>query len=354
MSGGLELALRCAERGWWVHPLLPEQSLHELARTPLCRRCRPLTPGARPACGFPDAAGCACREAGRYCHGVRAATLERELIQRWWRGRDFGVGVATGPSGLVVLDLDDHDRPPPEQALWLPGVDLTQHPDPDLGRVRTGADVLELLCRVRRAGSLLDTPATLTVRTPSGGIHLWYRAEDTSRYVQGAGRLGWQVDVRAGWSTAVAPGTVTTAGRYRMVGHQESPARLPSWVALELDRVGLRHRAPAADPPRRVRLPRPARECGPRDASAYAAAALRGELDAVASARASRNDQLNRPGSGSVSWSGPGCWSTTRSTRRSPTPPRRPGSTPATLLRNSWVSSCCLTELEGVVSAGQE
>ncbi|MFD8882177.1 bifunctional DNA primase/polymerase [Streptomyces erythrochromogenes] len=290
--GGLELALRCSERGWWVHPLLPG------SKRPAgnCRRCRPPSPGARPACGFPNAEGCACREAGRYCHGVRAATREWELIHRWWRGNDFGVGVATGPSGLVVLDLDDHDRPPPDPALLLPGIDLTQHPDTDLGRVRTGADVLGLLCRVRRAGSLLDTPATLTVRTPSGGIHLWYRAPDRSRYVQGAGRLGWQVDVRAGWSTAVAPGTVTAAGRYRIAGQQESPVRLPRWVALELDRVGLRHRDPAAVASRRIRLPRPAREHGPGDTSAYAAAALRGELEVVESARAGRNDTINRAG----------------------------------------------------------
>ncbi|MET7606271.1 bifunctional DNA primase/polymerase [Streptomyces avermitilis] len=141
---------------------------------------------------------------------------------------------------------------------------------------------------------MLETPATLTVQTPSGGIHLWYRTGDTSRYVQGAGRLGWQVDVRAGWSTAVAPGTVTAAGRYRTVGHQDRPARLPRWVALELDRVGLRHRDAAAGPPRRFRLPRLAQERGPQDASAYAAAALRGEREAVASARAGRNDTINR------------------------------------------------------------
>ncbi|MEU2769302.1 MULTISPECIES: bifunctional DNA primase/polymerase [Streptomyces] len=186
VNGGLEVALRCAERGWWPHALLPR------SKRPAgnCRRCRPPSAGARPECGFPDAAGCACGAAGRYCHGVRAATREVELIHRWWCGRDFGVTVAAGPSGLVVLDLDDHDRPPPGQALLLPGVDLAQHQDTDLGRVRSGVDVLELLCRVRRAGSLLDTPATLTVQIPSGGIHLWYQAGDTSRFVQCAGWLG--------------------------------------------------------------------------------------------------------------------------------------------------------------------
>ncbi|MFJ9574546.1 bifunctional DNA primase/polymerase [Streptomyces bacillaris] len=290
MNAGRQLALRCAGRGWWVHPLLPNSK-----RPPgNCPRCRPPVSGGRAACGFPeDADGCGCLSAGRFCHGVRAATREPELIRSWWSGRGFAVGVATGPSDLVVVDLDDHHHPPPEAGVLLPGIDLAAVPG--AGSVRTGVDVLELLCRVRRAESLLHAPPTLTVRTPSGGLHLWYQA-GSGRFTQGASRLGWQVDVRAGWSTAVAPGTVTTAGRYERLGPATEPARLPRWLALELTRVGLRARDPDGPPPDRIRLPRPGARHRPQDGSAYAAAALRGEADAVASARTGRNDQLNRSG----------------------------------------------------------
>ncbi|MEU6406190.1 bifunctional DNA primase/polymerase [Streptomyces sp. NPDC046985] len=291
MNAGRELALSCAGRGWWVHPLLPNSK-----RPPgNCRRCRPSAAGQRAACGFPeDAGGCGCLSAGRFCHGVRAATREPELIRSWWSGSDFAVGVATGPSRLVVVDLDDHHRQPPDAALLLPGIDLAT--TPGTGSVRTGVDVLELLCRVRRAESLLHAPPTLTVRTPSGGLHLWYRAESSGRFTQGSSQLGWQVDVRAGWSTAVAPGTVTTGGRYERLGPATEPVRVPRWLALELTRVGLRARDPDAPPPARIRLPRPTVRHQPQDGSAYAAAALRGEVDAVASARAGRNDTINRAG----------------------------------------------------------
>ncbi|MCG7523850.1 bifunctional DNA primase/polymerase [Streptomyces sp. OfavH-34-F] len=292
MNAGRQLALRCAVRGWWVHPLLPNSK-----RPPgNCHRCRPPAAGERAACGFPEGAdGCGCLSAGRYCHGVRAATRDPELIRSWWRGgRDFAVGVATGPSGLVVVDLDDHHHPPPDAALLLPGLDPAAVPA--VGSVRSGVDVLELLCRVRRAESLLHAPPTLTVRTPSGGLHLWYRVGSSGRFTQGSSRLGWQVDVRAGWSTAVAPGTVTAAGRYERFGPATEPARLPRWLALELTRVGLRAPDPDDAPPARIRLPRPGARHQPQDGSAYAAAALRGEVDAVASARAGRNDQLNRSG----------------------------------------------------------
>ncbi|TLQ39254.1 bifunctional DNA primase/polymerase [Streptomyces marianii] len=290
MSNGLELALRCAGEGWWVHPLTPG-SKHPAGN---CRRCRPPTPGGTPPCGFPDLGGdgCGCLAAGRYCHGVRAATTDPDLIRRWWRGRDFAVGVATGPSGLLVVDLDDHHHPLPERELVLPGVDLSAVPEAD--RVRTGVDVLELLCRIRRTESLLHAPPTLTVRTPGGGIHLWYQTGGAP-FVQGAGRLGWQIDVRAGWSTALAPTTRTRSGCYQITGPATQPARLPRWLTIELARVGLRARG-SDPPPARIRLPRPAGRHRPHDEAAYAAAALRREAATVAGARVGRNDAINRAG----------------------------------------------------------
>jgi len=40
-------------------------------------------------------------------HGVDDATTDEELIINWWRlWPDANIGIATGPSGLAVLDVD--------------------------------------------------------------------------------------------------------------------------------------------------------------------------------------------------------------------------------------------------------
>src|SRR4051794_13606689 len=42
-------------------------------------------------------------------HGVKDATVDPNLIDRWWRQRpDFNIGVATGAvSKILVVDIDD-------------------------------------------------------------------------------------------------------------------------------------------------------------------------------------------------------------------------------------------------------
>lgn len=94
----LTTAWWCARQGWPVHPLAPGR------KTPVanCETCR------RPD---HDRAGCGCLRAGRWCHGFHAATLDLDRIGQWWGVRpDLGVGVATGPAGLVVIDVDAHAR----------------------------------------------------------------------------------------------------------------------------------------------------------------------------------------------------------------------------------------------------
>ncbi|MFI6833712.1 bifunctional DNA primase/polymerase [Kribbella sp. NPDC050241] len=34
------------------------------------------------------------------------ATTDAEQITQWWRDAPYNLGVATGPSGLLVIDLD--------------------------------------------------------------------------------------------------------------------------------------------------------------------------------------------------------------------------------------------------------
>src|SRR6266511_3862702 len=64
-------ALRYAAQGWHVFPLWPG------TKTP----------------AVPDA-------------WQHRATTNPDLIGRWWSGRPFNIGLAVGPSGLLVVDLD--------------------------------------------------------------------------------------------------------------------------------------------------------------------------------------------------------------------------------------------------------
>lgn len=94
------IAQWCAGQGWPVHPLAPGR------KTPAanCNACR--QPGHTHH-------GCNCRTSGRWCHGFHAATLDPARIQQWWsQTPDPGVGVACGPAGLVVIDIDAHAQIP--------------------------------------------------------------------------------------------------------------------------------------------------------------------------------------------------------------------------------------------------
>ncbi len=161
-----------------------------------------------------------------------------------WPSQRHNVGIACGPSGLVVIDLD-----PPD------------------GRAR-----LEALGH--------DVPATFTVSTPGGGEHLYFAAIPGREIRNSAGRIALHIDVRGAGGYVVGPGSVVDGRAYRITDDRP-PVPLPGWLA------------DLADPPR------PA-VCVPRilpvaAAGGYAAAALAGEAENVATAaRGTRNDQLNR------------------------------------------------------------
>lgn len=81
------------------------------------------------------------------------------------------------------------------------------------------------------------------MRTPSGGLHVWYRATGNRQWLSSVGSspgraLAWQVDIRAHGSYIVAPGTTTKHGTYAPLGETREPAALPMWLAQELARTG--------------------------------------------------------------------------------------------------------------------
>ncbi|WP_240351527.1 bifunctional DNA primase/polymerase [Streptomyces olivoreticuli] len=174
---------------------------------------------------------------------------------------------------------------PTDPERLLPGVELPNDTAP--GSIVDGRDVLALLVEVRCATLPGCAPETLIVRTPSGGFHYWFRAPAGTAWRPQAGALGWQLDVRAGSSYAVAPGTVTRDGAYTALGDCRAVTELPVWLARDLERTG--HRVRPERP--RVALPWRSRSVG----SGYVAAAVESELRAVAEAQpGTRNATLNR------------------------------------------------------------
>jgi hypothetical protein len=122
ISAPARLALELAALGWHILPLSPASK-------------RPL--GNCAACSTwhgnlgHQADTCPCLAADGWCHGVRAATTDLARISAWWRHEPAAVpGVAAGPSGLILVDIDAHggQHPPLLATGLLPGIDLAAEP----------------------------------------------------------------------------------------------------------------------------------------------------------------------------------------------------------------------------------
>lgn len=229
-SGPRDVARWCAAAGWPVHPLAPGQKMPSAN----CERCRENRHGP---------VDCSCIANGGWCHGFHAATTSSERIDAWWSAQPrFGVGVSCGPADLVVIDVDAHHAEVPDRSRLLPGISIG--PQVMLTGLATGFDTLALLAALRHQPSPAEDDNTLRVRTPSGGLHIWYRnTTPQTRYRSSTGSspkvaLAWQVDVRSDGGYIVAPATRTAAGTYQVVGTVRHPAALPEWLAAELVRTG--------------------------------------------------------------------------------------------------------------------
>jgi Bifunctional DNA primase/polymerase, N-terminal len=189
------------------------------------------------------------------------ATTSRDRISWWWRRHpDDNVAIATGPAGLVVVDLDvarpDEPRP-------------AGHP-----HARGGHDVLDAL-------GCYTPGSTWTVETASGGRHLYFRAPAAGGpWRNTAGRIGWHIDTRAQGGYIVAVGSLVDGRPYKLV-HDPEPIELPARLADLL--------TPPAPP-----SPAAGRDQA-RTARGYAPAALAGEVERVLDAPVGqRNAALNR------------------------------------------------------------
>jgi Bifunctional DNA primase/polymerase, N-terminal len=194
------------------------------------------------------------------------ATRSADQVRDWWARAPYNIGIACGPSGLVVIDLDlPRDDDFADGALFP----------------LSGADRLS---RLAREHGERYPGGTYTVDTPSGGCHLYFSAAD-ERARNSAGALGPHIDVRAGGGYVVGAGSRVGGQAYTARNGLREPAPLPSWLGR------LVAEAPVALPVPAPRLPVADRAQG----RAYAMAALRAETSRVAAAvPGTRNDTLNR------------------------------------------------------------
>lgn len=244
----LTAALTAAARGWHVFPLRPGAKRPALHHADHCPR--------RDQC-----------QAGHVGWEQRATTDPGRIRAAWTHG-PFNIGIATGLSGLVVIDLDTakNELPPPP---WnVPGV-------------QDGQDVLAVLAEQTGQPVPLDT---FTVATPSGGIHLYFRAPADVKLRNTEGDkgkgLGWRVDTRAHGGYIVAPDSVVDGHPYTVVVDRD-PAPLPAWLVERLAPAPL---PPPPTGPVEIRFGRRSR---------YLGAAIRIECERVHSApKGQRNARL--------------------------------------------------------------
>lgn len=202
----LRAALACASRGWHVFPVTPGGKRPAFHREARCPRTGPCADG--------------------HLKPEQRATLDADRIRRCWAAGPYNVGIACGPSGLVVIDLDPPkpgERPPGE---WgQPGIN-------------DGADVFAAVCE--QAGQPFPFE-TFTTRTRRGGWHLYFTAPAGLRLANSTGGtprgLGWRIDTRAHGGYVLAPGSFVDlpdgTGWYSVI-YDTPPAPLPGWLSERL------------------------------------------------------------------------------------------------------------------------
>jgi hypothetical protein len=220
-------ALDFAERGWYVFPITPWAK-----KPPVIDRWE-----------------------------TRAST-DPHQINHWWRHTPYSVGIATGPSELVVIDLDvpKHGEPIPDQWAIL--------------GINSGTGVLRALARQR---GVTITP-TYAVSTPSGGWHLYYTTPPGVVLRNTCNVIGWKIDTRAHGGYVLAAGSSVPPSGYELFDDRD-PAVLPDWL----------HQALTPTPSPGLSAPAVAAATNP---DSYVAAAVRGETHRVRTAPSGQHNAV--------------------------------------------------------------
>lgn len=200
-------ALAAAERGWHIFPVAPGSKKPPAFPAHREDRCDGTDPR--------------CRDG--HVKWEQRATTDQDRITRAWSAAPYNPGIATGPSGLVVIDLD---APKPGEPI---PAELAS------AGIAAGDDMLAALCEEHGQEFPWDT---FTVRTGRGGWHLYFSAPTGIRLGNTSARLGWKIDTRADGGYVLAPGSIVRlddggTGRYKLV-NDWPPAPLPGWIGALL------------------------------------------------------------------------------------------------------------------------
>lgn len=165
----------------------------------------PLSYGKVPALRSPHERNHQCKgECGQFGHGVHDASADPDRVHALFASAPtaagYGVACGTGRQPLVGLDLDR----------------------------KNGLDGVAELTRIAKELNIA-IPRTITVHTPSGGLHLWFASPANQTVPNSAGRVAPGIDVRGTAGYLVGPGSRGRAGRYSLAPwcHGTSPQPLP-------------------------------------------------------------------------------------------------------------------------------
>lgn len=189
----LDAALRYARRGWAVFPV----------HYPANGKC---------SCGYSS-----CENVAKHPlteNGLKDASTAEADVLRWWaRWPQANIGIATGASNLVVLDIDPR---------------------------HSGDASLEA---VRAAHGEIDTAIVLT---GGGGEHYYFRAPANVHVTSRTNALGLQypgIDVRAAGGYVLAPPSLHASGQ-RYVPEASGARKLAEVPAWLLDALQQQDRRP--------------------------------------------------------------------------------------------------------------
>ena len=236
-------------------------------------------------------------------NGVNAASMDLDRVRKWWSKGQWNVGVATG-EGLVVIDCDAGKPWPYKDSAPPHGVE-------------NGADMLVVLAESHgEAGDGSWMFDTMSVRTPSGGMHFYYSLPKGVKVGNSAGKLAPWVDVRGDGGYVISPWSrLTGVGDYhpvfgwdRVVSADlgdglsnasvtkitDRPKPIPDWLLRLIQPAKTRAQVDPSDQWASLLAQLDAPDIQ-GDGSRWAATALENELDQVRSAvQGDRNHALNR------------------------------------------------------------